>query len=282
MRQISSRLKPRATRAESSVNAATVRGPARAVKMSAVTLAFISWHYGRNANAATATSISVSSKSPGSGRRSSTPLVALQVVMSATPISTMPPSSAQASMTRWARPLSPVRCAAASSLMRLLRVLGDQLARLRDERLAVDALGLDLVDPALHDRLELLLERLHLGGAQLDVLPAGLDRHADALVVVRRPDPADLARPGLARGLGEGFLHVGRQLRPASRVHRHLERGGAEARLARPLDEVFDLLFELQRRDDLPGDERAVHHLLRQRLRQVRHRHRDRRGTERL
>src|SRR3546814_8125339 len=56
-------------------------------------------------------------------------------------------------------------------------------------------------------------------------------------------------------------------------------------RSARPvvtLDLVLGLLVDLQRWDDLPGDQRAVDHALLEGLRQLRHRHGGRRRAERL
>src|SRR5512147_984683 len=236
MRHSSSSVKPSATRAASSPSSATVRGPALAVNRSAVTFAPVAWQYGRNMNTETAVSISTSSTSPGSGLPNSQPLVALQAVISAIASRIRPPSSAQTSVARYRSPCGPRSACGAASFIALLRVLGDQLPRGLHQRLAVDALGLHVVDPALHHGLELLLEQVELGGGQLHVLVARLGRDGDAAVVVVGPHLAHLAQPGLARSLGERLLHVCGQLVPARLVHRHLERGVAEAHLVRPLD----------------------------------------------
>jgi len=79
VRQASSAAMPSASSADSNPSTATVRGPARAVNRSAVTLASVSWQYGRKEKIATATRISVNSKSPGSGLPRTKPVAALQV-----------------------------------------------------------------------------------------------------------------------------------------------------------------------------------------------------------
>ena len=148
--------------------------------------------------------------------------------------------------------------------------------------MAVNPLALDFVNPALHDRVELRLEQIELGLREHDVLVACLHRDGEPANLGVRPDLADRAYPRFAIVFVERLLHVGRQLRPGVLVHRDLEGGGAEAHVVRPLDLILGHVLKLERRDDLPGDKRAVDHLFRKRLRQRGHGHRHCGGTERL
>src|SRR5690554_738027 len=106
----------------------------------------------------------------------------------------MPPARAQPKTIRRSQPTGPdgVGPAPANATSRTapfpfpLAPAGafcDRVARLLYQRGAVDVLALDLADPALHDRFELLAEGRELGVGQHDVLVARLGRERDAGVV---------------------------------------------------------------------------------------------------
>jgi hypothetical protein len=140
----------------------------------------------------------------------------------------------------------------------LVRVFLDRLASLVDQGLAVNALAADFLGPAIDHRPERLMKGLGFLCAQDDVLVAGAGCDLDAAVVRRPPDIADLAPPLGRRSIEEGLLDVGRQRVPAVLVHRYDEYRGAEADLVGALGLILRLFPDLERRDDLPGDQGAV------------------------
>ena len=77
-------------------------------------------------------------------------------------------------------------------------------------------------------------------------------------------------------------LQIVRQAVVLRLVHAVEEHRGAEPGAVLELHVVVDQLVDLERQRDLVGDRGAVDHVLGQRLGQLRHRHADRAGAERL
>ena len=201
----------------------------------------------------------------GNGRSTERLEIALAPLISASATTISPPSSAQprtttrerrdraAAARSRRRPRSPSAAARSRA-----EVLADRCARGVDQRLGVEARRV-LGDPRSTTGASAASKVAISSGGEHDVLVAGVDRDLDAAVVGGAPD---LGRPCAASprpdAVSKTCLDVVGQRFPARLVHRHLEGRGAEARLVRTLDLVLGHVLQLQRRDDLPGDQRAV------------------------
>ena len=167
-------------------------------------------------------------------------------------------------------------------LGRRLLVLGDQRAGALDQLAAVDPLVLHLLDPGLGHRLGRLAPARGFVGAKLrDRVAAFPDQVLDHLGLIV-PHLARHVGGELAGVLIHHLLQIGGERVVLRLVHREDEGRGIKRRRAGNLDVVLDQLVHLHGRHDLPRDHAAVERLLRQRLGQLRDRHRPADRAERI